>query len=276
MSASGSRKRRRARGRRGTGSDSCNLMESDTSPDLVDTLTLKYMKCKVDSSTDSESDTNTEGFTSTTPQGKKSGDMSLQFLDPYDGDSEETSAHSDGSSSSKYLLGHGEIHSLLCGVQNQAALEEASKKDVCLLRSEQESLSSFMSWGSPSLETNDVFMQPLTDLGISLGAIDKGTWACSTAAEPPAHSLDCGVIAEPSGFGSSQFMLLTIDPLKSPEEPLVALLHEHNPKSEIGTEFTSNASVAKRKLGLTILDYGGGEKLLKKQRMAERSTVAQT
>ncbi|XP_030069703.1 uncharacterized protein LOC115477180 isoform X3 [Microcaecilia unicolor] len=112
MSASGSRRKRRTRGRRGAASDPCNLMELDTSLDVVDTLTLKYMKCKVDSSTDSESDINTEGFTSMTTQEKKSGDLSLQFLDPYDGDSEDTSTHSDGSSNSQYLFGNNDIHSL--------------------------------------------------------------------------------------------------------------------------------------------------------------------
>nr|XP_033806880.1 uncharacterized protein LOC117363381 isoform X2 [Geotrypetes seraphini] len=240
MSASGSRRKRRSRGRRDTSSDPCNLMELDTSLDLVDTLALKYMKCKVDSSTDSESDINTEGFTSMTTQEKKSVDLSLQFLDPYDGDSEETSTHSDGSSNSQYLFGNSDIHTLVCSIQNQAVLGDVScEEDVCMLSEKQESFSPFIKWDSPSLEASDVFVQSLPDLGIAFGTITAESSGCS---------LDSSILTGPSGFSSSQFMLLTMDPLQSPDQPVMALLHEQKRKSEISSEFTSKSSVAKRKL----------------------------
>nr|XP_033806879.1 uncharacterized protein LOC117363381 isoform X1 [Geotrypetes seraphini] len=267
MSASGSRRKRRSRGRRDTSSDPCNLMELDTSLDLVDTLALKYMKCKVDSSTDSESDINTEGFTSMTTQEKKSVDLSLQFLDPYDGDSEETSTHSDGSSNSQYLFGNSDIHTLVCSIQNQAVLGDVScEEDVCMLSEKQESFSPFIKWDSPSLEASDVFVQSLPDLGIAFGTITAESSGCS---------LDSSILTGPSGFSSSQFMLLTMDPLQSPDQPVMALLHEQKRKSEISSEFTSKSSVAKRKLGMSIFDYNG-EKLIKKQCVAERKTFAKT
>ncbi|XP_060117127.1 uncharacterized protein LOC132588746 isoform X2 [Heteronotia binoei] len=78
--------------------DSCKLVNSEkSSADMVQ-LAHKYMKCRVESSTDSESDANTEVLlNSSFPGGvlKKTTYKKLQFLDPYEGDYEETSGTSD-------------------------------------------------------------------------------------------------------------------------------------------------------------------------------------
>ncbi|XP_056667233.1 uncharacterized protein LOC103099300 isoform X4 [Monodelphis domestica] len=80
--AEGRRKKRRPgcrrRGWKLPGSDICNLMDSDKSPDFVEKLAHKYkQKCKIESSTDSEPETKTEG-TFTRGFFKKASDMKLQ------------------------------------------------------------------------------------------------------------------------------------------------------------------------------------------------------
>ncbi|KAM4014145.1 uncharacterized protein ACNLHF_004025 isoform 1-T1 [Anomaloglossus baeobatrachus] len=73
-------------------------MDSGRNSDYVERLAFKYMrKCKVESSTDSESDNNgnqglgIELLIPTSSVDVKSMDFQkLQFLDPYDGDSEDT------------------------------------------------------------------------------------------------------------------------------------------------------------------------------------------
>lgn len=70
-----------------------------TPPDRMDMLATKYKeKCKVESSTESDSDAcTTEVFNRNLPDSIKNCDTVTQSLDPYDGDLESTSSESDGS-----------------------------------------------------------------------------------------------------------------------------------------------------------------------------------
>ncbi|XP_041903230.1 uncharacterized protein LOC121673694 [Corvus kubaryi] len=72
--------------------------DSVKSPDCVERLARKYMqKCTVESSTESESECRAEVMPSPLAGGLKKAKESrgLQFLDPYDGDSEDASVHTD-------------------------------------------------------------------------------------------------------------------------------------------------------------------------------------
>ncbi|XP_050753706.1 uncharacterized protein LOC127016919 isoform X1 [Gymnogyps californianus] len=74
------------------------MKDSVKSPDYIERLAHKYMqKCIVESSTESESESSVEVVPSPLAGGlKKARDSKgLQFLDPYDGDSEDASIHSD-------------------------------------------------------------------------------------------------------------------------------------------------------------------------------------
>ncbi|XP_069713178.1 uncharacterized protein [Phaenicophaeus curvirostris] len=74
------------------------MKDSVKSPEYIERLAHKYMqKCMVESSTESESESSTEVVPSLLAGGlKKAKDSKgLQFLDPYDGDSEDASICSD-------------------------------------------------------------------------------------------------------------------------------------------------------------------------------------
>ncbi|XP_077179816.1 uncharacterized protein LOC143830758 isoform X2 [Paroedura picta] len=93
------RKRRRKKSQCGKPmADSRESVNPGKSSADITQLAHKYMKCRVESSTDSESDANTEVLlNSSFPGGslKKTAYKKLQFLDPYDGDYEEASGTSD-------------------------------------------------------------------------------------------------------------------------------------------------------------------------------------
>ncbi|XP_030338075.1 uncharacterized protein LOC115606376 [Strigops habroptila] len=78
--------------------DSQEMKNSVKSLDYIERLARKYMqKCIVESSTESESESSAEVVPSALAGGLKKARNSrgLQFLDPYDGDSEDESIHSD-------------------------------------------------------------------------------------------------------------------------------------------------------------------------------------
>ncbi|XP_066550363.1 uncharacterized protein LOC136716862 [Amia ocellicauda] len=100
------RKRRQKRAVQGFGDGKDGRKCSES----VERLAFKYMeKCKVESSTDSDSDTSPEGCVSSTPESgaarkvlpvgqARGGRYHLPSLDPYDGSSEDSSDESDGNS----------------------------------------------------------------------------------------------------------------------------------------------------------------------------------
>ncbi|XP_052552773.1 uncharacterized protein LOC128087352 isoform X1 [Tympanuchus pallidicinctus] len=97
------RQRRVGRYAEGLGGDALEIMDSVKSLDCVERLAHKYMrKCVVESSTESESESSVEVLHNPVAEGlrKARDSKGLQFLDPYDGDSEDTATHSDCSLSS--------------------------------------------------------------------------------------------------------------------------------------------------------------------------------
>ncbi|KAJ7406593.1 hypothetical protein WISP_132784 [Willisornis vidua] len=108
MASTGKRQRRRRRraGQPEEG-DAQEKEDSVKSPDYVERLACKYMqKCTVESSTESESESKAEVMLSPLAGGLKKAKDSrkLQFLDPYDGDSEDASVHSDCSLNSLNII----------------------------------------------------------------------------------------------------------------------------------------------------------------------------
>ncbi|XP_074147345.1 uncharacterized protein LOC141556689 isoform X4 [Sminthopsis crassicaudata] len=186
-------------------------MDSDKSPDFVEKLTHKYkQKCKIESSTDSESETNTEG-TFTRRFFKKASDMKLQFLDPYDGDSEDVPNLSDCSLNNCSLGDiscNGVSNSLNSRIPEEVAIEEST-----FLKSPE--IAKCTSWTSPTLETNDVYMQPMSELKLPLEIISQEVRDCSTRlSEPAGLSVDSRIVTQVQGPRLEHSWFMNIDPPK--------------------------------------------------------------
>ncbi|XP_075471163.1 uncharacterized protein LOC142503092 [Ascaphus truei] len=229
------RQRPRSRGgRRSAGEGAAVVMGSERNPDYVERLARKYMrKCKVESSTESESDINNEGPSSTPTHGtsKKTAALKLQFLDPYDGDSEDTSTHSDGSA----------IFVQDC----QATLTE--------------------NWNLPVCET-DVYMRSLANLDTSVETTTRESWGSSVRGTGPSDlSMDSGIITEAPSFNSGHFVLIGVDSRNAHHRGNSVLpLSQSKRTSEDNSDFAMfETSLAKRKLGLKMDD--SGEKLRRKK-----------
>lgn len=100
MASAGKRQQRRKRREAGQTMevDAQEKEDSVKSPDCMERLARKYMqKCTVESSTESESESRAEVVPNPLAGGPKKAKETrgLQFLDPYDGDSEDASVHTD-------------------------------------------------------------------------------------------------------------------------------------------------------------------------------------
>ncbi|XP_078518198.1 uncharacterized protein LOC144782772 [Lissotriton helveticus] len=271
MSAGGRRRRRKREScvsRSLTNEDPCD-MECETGVDPVDRLARKYMrKCTVDSSTESESDINNESSTClpTTTFSRNVNDLKAQFLDPYDGDSEETSTHSDCSLTGiKPQQTYSEVRSWAYKTQMCSALADLTSMEhpqCCLSQTV-----------STVLVANDVFMQPL-DLEMPLANPSEEVWSCSTGVSQTSEkSMDSGVISDVARFPSGQFVLIGIHPERSTDffgGAVKAALHQSHLTSGSSCESrVSKPPTEKRKQGFTAVE-GAGEKIKrKKQRVAE-------
>ncbi|XP_056667231.1 uncharacterized protein LOC103099300 isoform X2 [Monodelphis domestica] len=205
--AEGRRKKRRPgcrrRGWKLPGSDICNLMDSDKSPDFVEKLAHKYKG------------TFTRGFF------KKASDMKLQgehkknrmefaegflreFLDPYDGDSEDIPNYSDCSLNNCSL---GDMS--YSGISNSLNVpEEVAIEDSTFLKSPE--LAKSTNWASPVLESNDVYMQPLNELKLPVETISQE----ARLLEPSELSVDSRIITEVQGPRLEHSWFMNIDPPK--------------------------------------------------------------
>ncbi|XP_069493859.1 uncharacterized protein [Ambystoma mexicanum] len=243
MSVWGRSRRRRPRTRAAAKEDPCD-MDCGTGVDSIDRLARKYMrKCTVDSSTESESDIHSE------------------FPDPYDGDSEETSTHSDCSlSGTQPPQASSEVCAWTSKIQRCSVFEDPSSKKV-------------MNWVSPMLVANDVFMQPV-DLEMPLESPNKGLWQCSVeGVQPSEFSMDSGVISNGPHLHSGQFVLIGINPGR-PTQHLdggvkAALPLTNLTSSSCGRSILPKQLVEKRKQGSTMLESGGEKMKRKKQRVTE-------
>ncbi|XP_038605559.1 uncharacterized protein LOC119930888 isoform X2 [Tachyglossus aculeatus] len=207
-------------------------VDSDKSTDFVERLAHKYQrKCKVESSTESESETNSEGLTSPVTQGsKKASNMKFQgdhkknhmefaegirreFLDPYDGDSEDTPNHSD------YSLNDCILGDITCGRISPSLIsddpsEVESGGSICSKNLELPAKPT--TWDFPASETNDVYMEPMSDVKIPMETTSQETTESSgRLLEASELSVDWELVPETLGQKSDRCLLRSADPPKS-------------------------------------------------------------
>ncbi|XP_040456645.1 uncharacterized protein LOC121091254 isoform X2 [Falco naumanni] len=108
--------------------DAQEMKDSVKIPGYIERLAHKYMKCVVESSTESESESSVEVVPSPLAGGlKKARDRrGLEFLDPYDGDSEDASIHSDCSLNS---LNSRKVAPWVNSTPGAVALEDADTSE---------------------------------------------------------------------------------------------------------------------------------------------------
>ncbi|CAM4690582.1 unnamed protein product [Lepidochelys kempii] len=243
--------------------DSCDLMDSDKSSDYVERLAHKYMrKCTVESSTESESESNNEGLPSTLTEGvfKKARDTLLQFLDPYDGDSEDASTHSDCSLNSLNDVNYNRVTPLVHNLPEMVEDLYSSENT--------ESLHMSSNWVSPKTEICDVYMQPVNDLKIQMEVITKEKSDVPIRlARPCERPRTSGVLASAMWLTSDCSLLMSVEPSKYAgvlESPVTTTLQQPMLAKSDGENTMCDQSIIKRKLGLPFLE-GVGEKLRRKK-----------
>ncbi|XP_031448846.1 uncharacterized protein LOC116228841 isoform X2 [Phasianus colchicus] len=150
------RQRRGGRCAEGLGGDALKMMDSVKSLDCIEKLAHKYMKCVVESSTESESESSVEVLHNPLAEGlrKARDSKGLQFSDPYDGDSEDTSTHSDCSLSS---LNSIEIAPWMSSGPKAMALEDADASG------NGESFPQPLAWLCSETKISDVHSQRVND-----------------------------------------------------------------------------------------------------------------
>ncbi|KAM8921360.1 uncharacterized protein RCH25_016073 [Pelodytes ibericus] len=182
-------------------------MESERNPDYVDRLACKYMrKCKVDSSTESDSENEIFGqgptSTPTHSTSKKTRSTKLKFLDPYDGDSEDTSTQSDSSLHSPFLRESSKGSMMKraedCKDQRATGLPDRKPSPGNL-------------WHTPVTDPGDICMRNLTASQTPLQTAKK-LWASGGSITGPSDiSMDSGVISETRSANSSHCLLIGVD-----------------------------------------------------------------
>ncbi|XP_072284329.1 uncharacterized protein [Pyxicephalus adspersus] len=260
-------RRRRARGgggRKAAGEAANVSMECEKNPDYVEHLAQKYMrKCRVESSTDSESDNN-ESFgnnLSSTPTHELTSKnvelLKLQFRDPYDGDSEETSAQSDNSTQDPFL---SETDSTISSARDGHVSMECNSGSV----QEQQ-----MTWDDCSLAScniRDISFRPQTTPD---SLPDKvRLWQRTPSATSQSHpSVDSSIVPKAASLTPGHFVLIDVNPRVVNSAPS---MFAGSLTSEETSDFSMmDSSMIKRKFGLKM----DNEKLRrKKARVAEHSS----
>ncbi|XP_077322939.1 uncharacterized protein LOC143956600 [Lithobates pipiens] len=232
----------------------------EKNPDYVEHLARKYMrKCRVESSTDSESDNN-ENFgnaLSSTPTHEITSNvelLTLQFRDPYDGDS-ESSAQSDSSAHDPFL---SETDSTIPGTKDGHVHME------CSSGSAQEQQTSWDDCSLASCEIRDLSFRPQATADSS----PDNVRSCQSVTSQSRQSMDCGIVAEAASPTSGHFVLIGVNPRVANSTP--SSVFAASMTSEENSDFSMmESSVIKRKFGLKM-DI---EKLRrKKARVAEHSS----
>ncbi|XP_025967157.1 uncharacterized protein LOC112989941 [Dromaius novaehollandiae] len=132
------------------------MEDSVKSTDCIEKLAHKYMqKCIVESSTESESESNTEVLPSPVAGGLKKARNAKgqQFLDPYDGDSEDASIHSDCSLNSSNSVVTPQVNS----TPKAVALEDAGPSEDGALFSKPSN------WCCPEMKISEIHAQRVND-----------------------------------------------------------------------------------------------------------------
>ncbi|TFK15950.1 ecto-NOX disulfide-thiol exchanger 1 [Platysternon megacephalum] len=198
-------------------------------------------KCTVESSTESESESNNE------------------FLDPYDGDSEDASTHSDCSLNSLNDINYNRVTPLVHNLPEMVEDIYSSEN--------RESLHMSSNWVSPVTEICDVYMQPVSDLKIQMEVITKEKSDVPVRlARPCELSRTSGVLASAMWLTSDCSLFVSGDPSKYAgvlESPVTTTLQQPMLEKPDGENTMCDQSI-KRKLGLPFLE-GIGEKLRRKK-----------
>ncbi|XP_018087816.1 uncharacterized protein LOC108699776 isoform X2 [Xenopus laevis] len=248
-------------------------MDSARNTDSVEQLAWKYMqKCKVESSTESESDNNFEifgeGFPATMGHGssRRTGSLALQFLDPYEADSEETATHSDCSIQSHFPGDSDPVvqHSTprenkgigaFCGPQGSALLPISTHGSL---------------WDSsdiPVVTSSDVWMKSGADLETTPHTPLKYFYSPSKMTGFSDLSMDSGVVTEVSALQACPFLAKAEDATTAPPHSAsgpTSVTSEENSDFNIYDSF----HMAKRKLGLKM-DSSYEKSKRKRARIAE-------
>ncbi|KAG8561688.1 hypothetical protein GDO81_015441 [Engystomops pustulosus] len=249
--------RRRQRGR-GAGSGRAaaagegagDVIDPGRKADYVERLASKYMRnCKVESSTDSESDNNNEGFGNnvlalTFPVDVKTIDFQkLQFLDPYDGDSEDT------------------IQSNSSECDLKCVIDDA--QEPCTVRDDSMGMDCGMICGSdPQCEGSNLLSHsdPLEKIKIPWQNVDVSEKSGMVKATCSSDlSMDSGMVTEDTGVVSGCFFLVGLD---SRVETSTSPVFPTSLTSEENSDFSMfEASLIKRKVALR----NEGEKMRRKK-----------
>ncbi|XP_040415943.1 uncharacterized protein LOC121071614 isoform X2 [Cygnus olor] len=255
-------KRRRRRHRagqpmEGLGRDAQEMKDSVKSSDYIERLAHKYMKCVVESSTESESESSAEVVPSPLAEGlKKARDSKgSQFLDPYDGDSEDASIHSDCSLNS---LNSIKVAPWVNSAPKAMALEDADPSE------DGEAFPETLHWLCPETKIGEIHTQIATDCkappelasqqkDFSRSLSQSSELTRATEALPsmwltPDHSLLMGINSSASA-----------DPLASPGDSVPQTM-----LTDDSDETMSKQPLIKRKQGIPTAE-GAGEKLRRKK-----------
>nr|XP_047925848.1 uncharacterized protein LOC106046995 isoform X4 [Anser cygnoides] len=236
-------KRRRRRHRagqpvEGLGRDAQEMKDSVKSSDYIERLAHKYMqKCIVESSTESESES------------------SAEFLDPYDGDSEDASIHSDCSLNS---LNSTKVAPWVNSAPKAMALENADASE------DREAFPETLHWFCPETRIGEIHTQIATDCkappelasqqkDFSRSLSQSSELTRATEALPSMWlTPDCSLLM---GINSSA----SADPLASPGDSVPQTM-----LTDDSDETMSKQPLIKRKQGISTAE-GAGEKLRRKK-----------
>ncbi|XP_069806686.1 uncharacterized protein [Dendropsophus ebraccatus] len=258
------RRRQRGRGAPGTtrgaaaaaGEGAADVvMDSGRNSDYVERLASKYMsKCKVESSTDSESDNNNNegcGTNVSSPVALRTTDFQkMQFMDPYDGDSEDT-VHSSSECDLKFV---GDDPRDPCSVRDDSLGMD------CGLNPIRDSQCEDSNPCSDSLEK-------VKTSWYSLDVSEKSNKSMASVTGSSDLSMDSGMVTEDAAVVAGRFLLIGLDSrVEMSSSPVLPT----SLTSEENTDFSMfETSLIKRKGGIRT----EGEKMRrKKPRVTEYMT----
>ncbi|XP_015720911.1 uncharacterized protein LOC107315272 isoform X2 [Coturnix japonica] len=252
------RQRRVGRSTEGLGEDALEMMGSVQSSDCIERLAHKYMqKCVVESSTESESESSVEVLHNPLAEGlrKARDSKGLQFLDPYDGDSEDTSNHSDCSLSSLNSTG---VAPWMSSAPKAMAVEDADPLG------NGESVPQHLAWLCSETKISDVHSQRVNDAKLPLKL------PCQQK-DLPSSLLQCSELTrDMEAFPSTWLMLdpsLLVGVNPSAPAHLLASTGDSSPQPTVADNCdgtTSRQPLIKRKQGITVSE-STGEKLRRKK-----------
>ncbi|XP_067847130.1 uncharacterized protein [Heptranchias perlo] len=280
---SGRRKKRRLRCCAQELVDSTNV---HTTPDYMEVLATKYKeKCKLESSTESESDActiNEALMNPSLPDSTKNHETVKQYLDPYDGDLESTSSESDSSRS--YLQ---EAYTEKIKYQSHTIVAIDGKKLPMKpykrsLLATFEPVCSYTELNSIQIEpvpTADVLLQSSSESEVLSNRVHELTFATNrfvpdTRQKEFGSSLDSRVLTESSPINSDiggEHGFISMLALKTPGKRNPRHQNVHLGSGRIlkasHESFLEEKLTSKRKLGNPIIDAGNDRMSKKKSRM---------